>query len=101
MNLMIEGDNYHALTCLNYTHQGKIDVIYIDPPYNTGAKDWKYNSMTYVNSEDTFRHSKWINMMYNRLSITKKLLSESGIICITIDNNEYAFTFFNLNKNFL
>ena len=87
MNLMIEGDNYHALTCLNYTHRGKIDVIYIDPPYNTGAKDWKYNN-DYVDSEDNFRHSKWINMMYNRLFITKNLLKDNGILICAIDENE-------------
>ena len=87
MNLMIEGDNYHALTCLNYTHRGKIDVIYIDPPYNTGAKDWKYNN-NYVDKEDRFRHSKWLNMMYNRLSIAKDLLSEKGFLIVAIDHYE-------------
>ena len=87
MNLMVEGDNYHALTCLNYTHRGKIDVIYIDPPYNTGAKDWKYNN-NYVDKEDRFRHSKWINMMYNRLFIAKNLLKENGILICAIDHYE-------------
>ena len=89
MNLMIEGDNYHALTCLNYTHKGKIDVIYIDPPYNTGAKDWKYNN-DYVDSEDRFRHSKWLNMMRNRLILIQGLLSKRGVFICTIDKNEQA-----------
>src|SRR3989344_948287 len=62
VNILIEGDNYHALSVLNFTHQGKIDVIYIDPPYNTGAKDWKYNN-DYVDANDPWRHSKWISLM--------------------------------------
>lgn len=86
-NILIEGDNYHALSVLNYTHQGKIDVIYIDPPYNTGASDWKYNN-NYVDATDSFRHSKWISFMHHRLLLAKNLLSESGIICVTIDDNE-------------
>ena len=68
VNVMIEGDNYHALSVLNYTHKKKIDVIYIDPPYNTGAKDWKYNN-NYVDINDLYRHSKWLNMMAKRLSL--------------------------------
>ncbi len=87
VNLLIEGDNYHALSVLNYTHAGKIDVIYIDPPYNTGARDWKYNN-DYVDSEDGFRHSKWINMMSSRLNLARKLLTEKGIIVIAVDHNE-------------
>jgi len=86
-NILIEGDNYHALSVLNYTHQGKIDVIYIDPPYNTGAKDWKYNN-DYVDSNDTYRHSKWLSMMRNRLRITKKLLKADGVLICAIDENE-------------
>ena len=86
-NLMIEGDNYHALSALNYTHKGKIDVIYIDPPYNTGAKDWKYNN-NYVNKNDDYPHSKWINFMEKRLYLTKDLLSPKGFICVTIDHHE-------------
>ena len=86
-NILIEGDNYHALSVLNYTHQGKIDVIYIDPPYNTGAKDWKYNN-DYVDSNDTYRHSKWLSMMRNRLRITKKLLKDDGVLICAIDENE-------------
>jgi len=88
-NIIIEGDNYHALSVLNYTHQGKIDVIYIDPPYNTGAKDWKYNN-DYVDENDTYRHSKWLSMMEHRLKIAKNLLSENGVLVCTIDENEHA-----------
>src|SRR3989338_6104971 len=72
-NVLIEGDNYHALSVLNYTHSGKIDVIYIDPPYNTGAADWKYNN-DYVDVNDTFRHSKWLSFMSKRLRLAKNLL---------------------------
>jgi DNA modification methylase len=86
-HILIEGDNYHALTCLNYTHKGKIDVIYIDPPYNTGAKDWKYNNK-YIDEIDPWRHSKWSNLMIQRLRLSKNLLKEDGIICVTIDDYE-------------
>lgn len=87
INLLIEGDNYHALSVLNYTHKRKIDVIYIDPPYNTGAKDWKYNN-DYVDINDRWRHSKWVSMMNNRLRIAKRLLKENGILICAIDENE-------------
>ena len=86
-NIIIEGDNYHTLSVLNYTHKGKIDGIYIDPPYNTGSSDWKYNN-NYVDQEDPYRHTKWISFIHNRLKITKDLLKEDGIICITIDDHE-------------
>lgn len=86
-NILIEGDNYHSLSVLNYTHKGKIDVIYIDPPYNTGSSDWKYNN-DYIDSEDSFKHSKWISMMNNRLSLAKNLLSEKGFIVCAIDHYE-------------
>ncbi|KKQ07914.1 MAG: Type III restriction-modification system StyLTI enzyme mod, partial [Parcubacteria group bacterium GW2011_GWB1_36_5] len=76
-NILIEGDNYHALTVLNYTHQEKIDVIYIDPPYNTGNQSWKYNN-NYVELEDGYFHSKWLNMMEKRLNLSKELLTEKG-----------------------
>jgi adenine-specific DNA-methyltransferase len=88
-NLIIEGDNYHALSVLNYTHAGKIDVIYIDPPYNTGAQDWKYNNK-YVDDTDAFRHSKWISLMSKRLELAKNLLRSTGIIVVTIDDYEIA-----------
>ncbi len=87
-HILIEGDNLEALTTLAYTHAGKIDVIYIDPPYNTGNKDFIYND-SYVDSEDTYRHSKWLSFMAKRLRIAKKLLNENGFICISIDDNEY------------
>ena len=67
-NILIEGDNYHALSVLNYTDKGKIDVIYIDPPYNTGAKDWKYNN-NYVDDLDMWRHSKWLSFMKKGLDL--------------------------------
>ena len=86
-NLLIEGDNYHALSVLNYTHAGKIDVIYIDPPYNTGAKDWKYNN-NFVDKNDGYRHSKWISMMANRLVLARNLLTENGVLICAIDENE-------------
>ncbi len=89
MNLLIEGDNYHALSVLNYTHKGKIDVIYIDPPYNTGNKDFKYNDR-FVDKEDGFRHSKWLNFMGKRLKLAKNLLKIGGVIFISIDDNEQA-----------
>ncbi|VVB82425.1 DNA methylase [uncultured archaeon] len=89
INVMIEGDNYHALSVLNYTHQSKIDVIYIDPPYNTGNKDFIYNDK-FVDIEDSYRHSKWINFMYKRLKLAKNLLKNTGVIFISIDNNEFA-----------
>ncbi len=88
-HLIIEGDNYHSLSTLNYTHAGKIDAIYIDPPYNTGARDWKYNN-DYVDSEDAFRHSKWLSFMDKRLRLAKNLLKPTGIIIVTIDDYEVA-----------
>lgn len=88
-HILIEGDNLHALTALTYTHEEKIDVIYIDPPYNTGNKDFIYNDH-YVDKEDTYRHSKWLSFMDKRLKIAKQLLSEKGVIYISIDDNEIA-----------
>lgn len=88
-HILIEGDNLHALTALTYTHEGKIDVIYIDPPYNTGNKDFIYND-SFVDREDEYRHSKWLSFMKKRLEIAKQLLSEKGVIFISIDDNECA-----------
>ena len=88
-HIIIEGDNLEALSTLAYTHAGKIDVIYIDPPYNTGNKDFIYND-SYVDSEDSYRHSKWLSFMSKRLRIAKKLLSDRGVIFISIDDNEQA-----------
>lgn len=86
-NILIEGDNYHALSVLSYTHKEKIDVIYIDPPYNTGENDFKYNDK-YVSEEDKYKHSKWLNFMEKRLNIAKELLHKHGIIIIHIDEHE-------------
>lgn len=88
-NILIEGDNYHALTVLNYTHKEKVDVIYIDPPYNTGKKDFIYNDR-YVDKEDSYKHSKWLNFMEKRLNLAKELLKKTGVIFISIDDNEFA-----------
>lgn len=88
-HVLIESDNLEALTTLAYTHAGKIDVIYIDPPYNTGNKDFVYND-AFVDSEDAYRHSKWLSFMSKRLHIAKKLLSDRGVIFISIDDNEQA-----------
>ena len=97
-HILIEGDNLEALTALSYTHEGKIDVIYIDPPYNTGNKDFayyddfcdEYRTIPYVEREDAFRHSKWLSFMSKRLRIAKRLLSDKGVIFISIDDNEQA-----------
>ena len=88
-HILIEGDNLEALTALSYTHSGKIDVIYIDPPYNTGNKDFVYND-SFVDREDGYRHSKWLSFMNKRLKIAKGLLSDKGVIFISIDDNEQA-----------
>jgi adenine-specific DNA-methyltransferase len=89
VNLLIEGDNYHALSVLNYTHSGKVDVIYIDPPYNTGNKDFIFNDQ-YVDREDAYRHSKWLSFMERRLKLAKNLLKDDGVIFVSIDDNELA-----------
>jgi adenine-specific DNA-methyltransferase len=89
VNLLIEGDNYHSLSVLNYTHKGKVDVIYIDPPYNTGNNDFKYND-AFVEKDSPYRHSKWLNFIEKRLKLSKSLLSLSGVIFISIDDNEVA-----------
>ena len=89
-NFLIEGDNLHSLYLLDKTHKNKIDVIYIDPPYNTGKKDeWKYSD-SYVDSNDGYIHSKWLSFIYKRLEIAKRLLKDDGYIAISIDDNEYA-----------
>lgn len=88
-NIFIEGDNYHALQVLQQSHQRKIDVIYIDPPYNTGNKDFIYNDK-YVKQEDDYRHSMWLSFMEKRLDLAKDLMSDNGVIFISIDDNEQA-----------
>ena len=86
---VINGENYHALKALTYTHRGKVDAIYIDPPYNTGAKDWKYNN-DYVESDDQYRHSKWLAMMERRLLVAKELLNPvDSVLIVAIDEKEY------------
>jgi len=90
VNILIEGDNYHALSVLNYTHKGKIDVIYIDPPYNTGNGEGFIYNDNIVDREDAFRHSKWLSFMEKRLNLVRNLLRNTGIIFISIDENEFA-----------
>ncbi len=86
---LIEADNYHALQLLEYLYAGKVDCIYIDPPYNTGAKDWKYNN-DYVDGSDAYRHSKWLSFMEKRLKLAKKLLNpKDSVLIVTIDEKEY------------
>lgn len=98
-HILIEGDNYHALTCLNYTHKGAIDVIYIDPPYNTGSDGFIYKDKrvldkfpdgTIVPTDHPLRHSYWLSFMHKRLQLAKNLLSKRGVIFISIDDNEQA-----------
>lgn len=86
---VINGENYHVLKALTYTHRGKVDAICIDPPYNTGAKDWKYNN-DYVEGDDLYRHSKWLAMMERRLLVAKELLNPTdSVLIVTIDEKEY------------
>ena len=86
---LIQADNYHALQLLEYLYGGKVDCIYIDPPYNTGAKDWKYNN-DYVDGTDSYRHSKWLSFMERRLRLAKKLLNpEASALIVTIDEKEF------------
>ncbi|MCX6779302.1 MAG: site-specific DNA-methyltransferase, partial [Candidatus Magasanikbacteria bacterium] len=98
-HVLIEGDNYHALTCLNYTHKGKVDVIYIDPPYNTGSDGFRYKDKrildkfpdgTIVDKENPFRQSYWLSFMKKRLELAKDLLTNTGVVFISIDDNEVA-----------
>lgn len=84
---VINAENFHALQTLLFTHRGEVDCIYIDPPYNVGTKDWKYNNH-YVASDDTYRHSKWLAMMERRLALASELLAPTGVLIVTIDENE-------------
>lgn len=88
-NFLLEGDNLHSLKLLEKTHKGKIGIIYIDPPYNTGKKDFIYGD-SYIDSNDGYMHSKWVSFMHSRLKIAHKLLSDDGVIFISIDDNEQA-----------
>lgn len=89
MNFLIEGDNLASLKLLKKTHKGKIDLIYIDPPYNTGASNWIYDN-DYVDGNDLFKHSKWLSMMQSRLTLAKNLLTDKGVLICAIDENESA-----------
>lgn len=88
-NFLLEGDNLHSLNLLEKTNRGKVNIIYIDPPYNTGNKDFVYND-EFVGREDLFRHSTWLSFMSERLRIAYKLLSKDGVIFVSIDDNEQA-----------
>lgn len=88
-HVVINGENYYALETLLYTHEGKVDVIYIDPPYNTGSDDWQYNDR-YVEGSDAYRHSKWLSFMERRLKHARRLLKPTGVIFMSIDDNEQA-----------
>lgn len=99
VNLLIEGDNFHSLTCLNYSHKDAIDVIYIDPPYNTEKGDFKYKDKRVIDKypngqpvkkDDPIRHSKWLSFIYKRLLLARELLKSTGVIMISIDDNEVA-----------
>lgn len=88
-HVVINGENYHVLKTLTWTHTGKVDAIYIDPPYNTGARDWKYNN-DYVEGDDLYRHSKWLAMMERRLRLARELLNPAdSVLIVTIDEKEY------------
>lgn len=86
-HVVINAENHHALEALQFTHAGRVDCIYIDPPYNTGARDWKYNN-DYVDDSDSWRHSKWLAMVERRLLLAKRLLASNGVLIVTIDENE-------------
>ena len=99
-HMLINADNFHALQLLLYAYEGKVDVIYIDPPYNTGARDWKYNN-DYVDKTDSFRHSKWLSMIKKRLLLAKRLLKPDGVMIITIDEHEVQHLGVLLRQTFL
>ena len=98
-HILIEGDNFNALLALNFTHQNAIDVIYIDPPFNTGARDWKYNN-DYVDENHVYRHSRWLSFMQHRLLLAKNLLKDTGVICCAIDDYELPRLWLLLEKIF-
>ncbi len=88
-HVVIKGENHHVLEALQFTHAGKVDCIYIDPPYNSGARDWRYDN-NYVDDADTYRHSKWLAMMERRLLLAKNLLNpDDSVLIVTIDEKEY------------
>ena len=108
-HILIEGDNYHALTCLNYTHKEKVDVIYIDPPYNTGSDGFKYKDKRFINKypdgklikkDNPLRHSAWISFMNKRIEIAKNLLSDNGVLICSISEEELANLILLFNEHF-
>lgn len=88
-HVVIKGENHHVLEALQFTHAEKVDCIYIDPPYNTGARDWKYGN-DYVDKDDAYRHSKWLSMMERRMRLALPLLKSDGVIVVTIDEHEVS-----------
>lgn len=98
-NILIRGDNYDALRILSFTHKKKIDLIYIDPPYNTGSRTWKYNNK-FVDKDDAYKHSKWLSFMENRLLLAKSVLSKTGSVIIAIDDYEMPYLSLLLDKLF-
>jgi adenine-specific DNA-methyltransferase len=96
---VISGENFHALQLLVYVYEGQVDCIYIDPPYNSGARDWKYNNC-YVDKKDTWRHSKWLSFMQKRLSLAKRLMKPDGVLVVTIDKNEHSHLTLLLEQQF-
>jgi adenine-specific DNA-methyltransferase len=86
---VINNENFHALQLLLFGYEGQVDCIYIDPPYNTGARDWKYNN-NYVDEQDSWRHSKWLSMMDKRLRLARRLLKPNGVLIVTIDEHEVS-----------
>ena len=98
-HVVINGENFHALQAMLWCYAGKVDCIYIDPPYNTGATDWKYNN-DYVDKNDQYRHSKWLSFMEQRLKLAKKLLKNDGVLIVTIDDNEESTLSLLLNQIF-
>lgn len=88
-HVLIEGENHGVLQLLAYTHARRVDCVYIDPPYNTGAKDWRYNN-DFVDRNDAFRSSKWLSMMERRLRLARQILKPNGVLIVAIDDYEYA-----------
>ena len=97
---VINGENFHALEAITFTHRGRIDAIYIDPPYNSGARDWKYNN-NYVEKDELYRHSKWLAMMERRLKVAAELLDpDNSVLIVAIDDKEFARLALLLEQNF-
>src|SRR5207247_388147 len=86
-HVVVNGENYHVLQLLRFVYEGRVDCIYLDPPFNTGARDWKYNNR-YVDSKDTWRHSKWLSFMEKRLRLARRLLASEGVLIVMVDEHE-------------